>query len=244
MNEYAQEVISLIHAALSLLRRDTVSNADMIYPLQRGQTDILKADEDGVLFIDKVSRICFAALPDTEGSVSKLMAVTGVNGFAIHGAALAERFSRLVRMDVSIPYVTSVYTGKTAPSVPRVCSVKTLTEETMEEMLSLIPVKNPALLRAYAKEGLLRGATIKDEPVGFISLLPQGGMGMLHVREGFRRRGIGEVLEAQCIKELLSKGITPYGLVPEQDAPARDMSAQLGCETGETPIIMLYRKDI
>lgn len=234
----------MVHAALSLLRRDPVSNADMIYPLQRGETDILKADEDGVLFIDRVSRICFASLPDTEGSVSKLMAVTGVNGFAIHGASLAEKLSRLVRMNVSIPYVTSVYVGKTAPSVPRVCSVKTLNAESMEEMLSLIPVKNPDLLRAYAKEGLVRGATITDEPVGFISLLPQGGMGLLSVRNGFRRRGIGEMLEAQCIKELLAKGIIPYGLVPANDAPAKEMSAQLGCETGSVPIIMLYRKDI
>ena len=236
--------IDMIHAALSLLRRDPVSNADMIYPLQRGDVDILKADEDGVLFIDKVSRICFADLPDTEGSVGKLMAVTGVSGFAIHNAFLAEKFSRLVRMTVSIPYVTSVYMGKSAPSVPRICSVRTLTEEAMEEMLSLIPVKTPALLRAYTKEGLTRGAYITDEPVGFISLLPQGGMGMLAVRDGFRRRGVGEMLEAQCIKELLAKGITPYGLVPADDAPAKEMSAQLGCETGTKPIILLYRKDI
>ena len=234
----------MIHAALSLLRRDPVSNADMIYPLQRGEVDILKADEDGVLFIDKVSRLCFAMLPDTEGSVSKLMAVTGVDGFVLHNASLAEKLSRLVRMNVSIPYVTSVFTGKSAPSVPRVCSVRTMTEESMEQMLSLIPVKKPALVRAFAKEGLVRGAYITDEPVGFICLLPQGGMGLLSVRDGFRRRGVGEVLEAQCIKELLSKGITPYGLVPANDAPAKEMSAQLGCETGTTPIIILHRKDI
>ena len=234
----------MLHTALSLLRRDPVSNADMIYPLQRGEVDILKADEDGVLFIDKVSKLCFANLPDTEGSVSKLMAVTGVNGFVLHNASLAEKLSRLVRMNVSIPYVTSVFTGKTVPSVPRVCSVRTLTPESMEQMLSLIPVSDPALPLAYAKQGLARGAYITDEPVGFICLLPQGGMGMLRVRDGFRRRGIGEVLESQCIKELLAKGITPYGLVPEGDAPAKETSAQLGCETGTTPIIMLHRKDI
>ena len=48
--------------ALSLLRRDSVAYADIIYPILRGECDILQADEDGVVVLDKPSGFLFVKL--------------------------------------------------------------------------------------------------------------------------------------------------------------------------------------
>ena len=109
--------------ALSLLRRDSVAYMDMIYPILRGESDIIQADEDGQVVFDRPSSLVFANLPDTDGSVQKLMAVRGARGYVIHSDALADRFERIVRKKRVMRVTQVVYEQKQPPHVARVCSV-------------------------------------------------------------------------------------------------------------------------
>ena len=227
--------------ALSLLRRDSVANADMIYPILRGTARILQADEDGVILIDEPSALCFADLPDTDGSVQKLMALRQIRGYALHSDALADRFGRMTRVKRTLRLKQVVYEGKTAPHVARVCSIRKLQEADAPEFERLMPYDDMQELHALILSGNMYGAFIGDMPVGRIGLHAEGCMGLLAVDPDFRRRGVGEALESHLIRELLSAGRTPYGQVVRENTASMTLCREMGFTFSDGEITMLYR---
>lgn len=226
------------HRALSLLRRDSVAYADIIYPILRGNCDIIQADEDGVVVFDRPSGFLFVKLPNTEGSVQKLMQVRGVRGYNIHSDDLADRFQRIARKRRVMRVYQVVYQGKSAPSVPRVCSVRKLTEEDADAVLSRLPYDEEDIRRSLAN-GQMLGAFIDGELVGRIGVHTEGCMGQLQVMEQFRRRGIGQVLEAQLIKELLSRQITPYGQIERENTASLELARAMGFTVSDRELTIL-----
>jgi Acetyltransferases len=226
--------------ALSLLRRDSVAYMDMIYPILRGESDIIQADEDGQVVFDRPSGLVFANLPDTDGSVQKLMAVRGARGYVIHSDALADRFERIVRKKRVMRVTQVVYEQKQPPHVARVCSVRRLTEEDEEELVKTLPYDDEEEMRMLTKTGQMYGAFIAGEFAGRIGLHPEGCMGLLAVNPAFRRRGVGEALEAHLIRELLSRGITPYGQVRRDNAASMALSKALGFTFSDGEMTILF----
>lgn len=226
------------HRALSLLRRDSVAYADIIYPILRGDCDIIQADEDGVVVFDRPSGFLFVKLPNTEGSVQKLMQVRGVRGYNIHSDDLADRFQKIARKRRVMRVYQVVYQGKSAPSVPRVCSVRKLTEEDADAVLSRLPYDEEDIRRSLAN-GQMLGAFIDGELVGRIGVHTEGCMGQLQVMEQFRRRGIGQVLEAQLIKELLSRQITPYGQIERENTASLELARAMGFTVSDRELTIL-----
>ncbi len=224
--------------ALSLLRRDHVAYADMIFPVLRGDCDILQADEDGVMVFDRPSSFLFVKLPNTEGSVQKLMQVRGVRGYNIHSDDLADRFQKIIRKRKIMRVRQVVYLEKSAPSVPRVCSVRKLTEEDLEAVLERLPYDEDDIKRTISA-GQMLGAFIEGELVGRIGVHAEGCMGQLRVLDEFRRRGIGQVLEAQLIKELLSRKITPYGQVERDNTASLELARIMGFTVSDRELTIL-----
>lgn len=230
----------MVQQALTLLKRNSVDNADMIYPLLRGEAEVLKADEDGVMIVDHPSGLCFASLPDTDGSVQKLMAIRRLKGYVLHSDALADRFQRVVHKPRVLRVTQVVYEGKTAPHVARVCSVRRLTSEDADEFCSVLPYDDEEEMRQLIGMGRIYGAFINDTPAGRIGLHPEGCMGLLDVNPAFRRRGVGEMLEAYLIKELLSAGITPFGQIVRTNEASLALSRKLGLSFSREEISILY----
>ena len=224
--------------ALSLLRRDSVAYADIIYPILRGECDILQADEDGVVVLDKPSGFLFVKLPNTEGSVQKLMQARGIKGFYIHSDDLADRFQKIVRRKRVMRVRQVVYPGKAAPSVPRVCSVRKLTPDDTEDVLTLLPY-DEADARDIISSGNMLGAFLDGALVGRIAIHKEGGMGGLRVLDEYRRRGIAQVLEAQMIKEMLSSGITPYGQIERDNTASLELARAMGFSVSERELTIL-----
>ena len=224
--------------ALTLLRRDHVAYADMIFPVLRGDCDILQADEDGVMVFDRPSSFLFVKLPNTEGSVQKLMQVRGVRGYNIHSDDLADRFQKIIRKRKIMRVRQVVYLEKNAPSVPRVCSVRKLTEEDLEAVLERLPYDEDDIKRTISA-GQMLGAFIEGELVGRIGVHAEGCMGQLRVLDEFRRRGIGQVLEAQLIKELLSRKITPYGQVERDNTASLELARIMGFTVSDRELTIL-----
>ncbi len=213
---------------LSLLRRDKVAFMDMIYPVERGDCDIIQADEDGQIVYDRPSGLLFANLPDTDGSVQKLMAVRGAKGYVLHSDSLADRFNRIVRRKWVMRVRQVVYEQKLPPSVPRICSIRRLAQADGELLRQNLPYEDEADLSDILVNGEIYGAFISGELAGRIGVHREGCMGLLKVAPAFRRRGIGEALEAHLIRELKARGLTPYGQIVRGNTASEELSADLG----------------
>ncbi len=224
--------------ALELLRRDSVAYADMIFPITRGECNILQADEDGVVLFDRFSGFLFAKLPNTEGSVQKLMQVRNARGCYIHSDDLADRFQKIVRRKKVMRVRQAVYTAKKAPSEPRVCSVRLLTEADADALLKVLPYDEEDVRAAIALKQMY-GAFIGDEIVGRAGVHREGCMGLLEVAEKYRRRGIGQALDAYVIKEQLSKGLVPYAQIERDNVASTELARSLGFEFSDRELTIL-----
>ncbi len=229
----------MLQQALTILRRDKIAYADMIYPVLRGDCEVMQADEDGVVLFDRPSALVFANLPDTDGSVQKLMTIRGARGFVLHSDALADRFNRIIRKTRVMRLTQVVYESAQPPHVARVCSVRTLTDADADEVCARLPYEDESDLRLLISQGSMYGAYIGGEIVGRIGVHREGCMGLLAVSDSFRRRGVGECLEAHLIKELLHKGITPYGQIKRDNTPSLELSRELGFTFSDGEITIL-----
>ena len=59
-----------------------------------------------------------------------------------------------------------------------------------------------------------------DYPVAWILTTPDGSMGILYVREGHRRRGLGVILVKALSEKLVRNGWTPYVRVDMDNEPS------------------------
>ncbi|MBQ6647035.1 MAG: GNAT family N-acetyltransferase, partial [Clostridia bacterium] len=94
-------------------------------------------------------------------------------------------------------------------------------------------------IRRSLANGQMLGAFIDGELVGRIGVHTEGCMGQLQVMEQFRRRGIGQVLEAQLIKELLSRQITPYGQIERENTASLELARAMGFTVSDRELTIL-----
>ena len=227
------------HKALSLLRRDKVGFADMCYPIERGTAQILYAEEDGVTLIDTVSGLCFSSRAYCEDA---LMELTELNpaGYALHDKLLAAMLQNAKRFTRVIRARQVLYEGKEPPHVARVCSIRLIKPEEADEMLAIMPYADEKDFKLLCEKGLMYGAFMGDEPAGYIGTHLEGCMGLLAVRNTFRRRGVGEALEAHLIKEKLANGIPAYGQIEITNIASNYLAEKLGMSFSEDETTILY----
>lgn len=225
--------------ALTLLRRDRVAFMDMIFPVERGECDIIQADEDGQIVFDHPSGLLFANLPDTDGSVQKLMAVRGAKGYVLHSDALAQRFNRIVRRKWVMRVMQVVYEQSQAPSVARVCSIRKLGEQDAEAVRAALPYADEKDMLELIQRGDMYGAFISGELAGRIGVHREGCMGLLEVHPSYRRRGVGEALEAHLIRELRARGLPAYGQIVRDNIASIELSRALGFSVSDGEMTIL-----
>jgi len=83
-------------------------------------------------------------------------------------------------------------------------------------------------LSRLVKLRYMTGAFYGGVPAGFIGRHERGSMGLLFVEESFRRRGLGYLLEAYKINEVLSAGETPFCHIRLYNAPSLNLQKKLG----------------
>jgi tRNA (guanine37-N1)-methyltransferase len=92
--------------------------------------------------------------------------------------------------------------------------------------------------------GRLYGGYMNGEWVGFIGLHKEGTMGMLHIFEKYRRRGMGYTLEALLINRLLERGEIPYGHVVNNNQASLMLQKRIGMEKSKSTISWLSKDEI
>lgn len=84
--------------------------------------------------------------------------------------------------------------------------------------------------------GVMHGAFIEDELVGFIGCHDDGSIGMLEVSPNHRRQKIGKALEVYMINRGIELGWIPYGQVIEGNEASFALQDNLGLHTSKESI--------
>lgn len=225
-------------ACIEWLLQKKLLYMDMIEPLRRGHAVLLYSGKDGVLLQEKKSGAYMLAAVSIEAGERIL-------GEWMPGQAVPELF--VVHQEFMLPFVKeryglekemecfpAVYTRNVPLPVTRGVSIRQLGEEWLHEICEEYErADEAAYLAERLKSGTFYGAFVEEKLAGFIGMHAEGSMGMLQVKESFRRQGIAAALEADTINRMLALGWLPFCQVVTDNMASLALQEKLGLRVAE-----------
>ncbi len=229
-----------LETALEYLGPDYLLNASIIEPIKCGTVDILYAEEDCVLVRDKASGVL---MMQTENAplAEKLLRDTSERELVVaHNRELAEFLMRELGYNNPVPCYQAVYRGKPFDLKDTgELKIRLMREDEAEIAYEIYFHSIEAALE-HIRRGLVYGGYVNGEAACTIGMHMQGAMGILEVKENFRRRGYGEIMEKFLINALLGKGLVPYCHVVEGNVASLALQSKLGLEISKDLLYWLH----
>ena len=229
-------MIKDLNAALEYLNSDYLLNVSIIDPIKRGTAEVLYADRDCVMVRDKLSGAIMLQTENLELAERLLDTIPKENTHIVaHNISLAELVEKL-GYKRRVPCYQAVY-GK-APFVISDCKleIRPMKEDNAVEASDMY-FESVDEAKKHIRLGLVYGGFYNGKIAAMIGRHYQGSMGMLVVKEEYRRHGFGGIMEKFLINSLLEKGLTPYCQVIEGNTASLNLQRKIGLDISEN---MLY----
>ncbi len=223
------------------LVKDPLLHADMLDCLEDGKTEVIYSEEDGVMLR---SGHLYRVSSEREDTLRKLC---GMIKEEKHYDILAHQF-RLVSVIYEekglfelLPCRQAVYRGKKLDE-PEITGIefKPLSAEQLSFVMENYD-DDEKYIRSRIESGMI-GAFDGEKCVGFIGTHGDGSVGLLKVLPAYRRRGIGEGLEARMVNRVLEKGRLPYDHVVIGNDASMSLQKKLGMEFAKNMVVWLWKK--
>lgn len=230
--------MGLEQRARAYCKKDEWLFADMRECLNKGDAEVLYADENGVLLFDKPSGVMMFAADDNgaaKGILARFSseAILEEHDFIVaHGDgvrdAVADRFE-IERENVCFQVV---YTKKAPLPLKGTLRFKKATEKELPIIQREYDLESPENLARLCAQGKIYCAFLPEEQggdfVGFIGRHPDGSMGLLLIFPVYRRHGYAEELESYMTNVILAEGRVPYAHIIEDNFKSAALQKKLG----------------
>ncbi len=223
------------------LMGDPLLHADMLDCLSSNGAEVLYSEEDGVLLC---SKSLYRVSTKTEETLKKLCKLITSEG---HYDILAHQFKfvSVIYEEKGIfdllPCWQAVYRGEKLPE-PEIAGIK-FKPLTLEQLPFVTEnYDNDEKYIAERIECGMLGAFDGKKCVGFIGMHSDGSIGLLKVLPAYRRRGIGEGLEARMVNKVLAESRTPYDHVVIGNDASMSLQRKLGMEFAKNMVVWLWKK--
>ena len=226
-----------LNAGLEYLNSDYLLNVSIIDPILRDTAEVLYADKDCVMVRDKNSGVIMLQTENIRLAEKLLNNLPkGKNLLVAHNISLAELIENRLGYKKRVPCYQAVY-GKRLFAVPNgELEIRLMKEEDAEEA-SAMYFDSVDEAKEHIRQGLVYGGFSGGKIAAMIGRHYQGSMGLLVVKEEYRRRGFGEIMEKFLINSQLEKGLIPYCQVIEGNNASLCLQRKLGLDISEN---MLY----
>lgn len=244
------------------LMKDKRNYIHMIESLRRGRAEILFWEGDDILLYDRrcvtcmISASCREAgrrmldlMPGETRSVvtsqaflNELFCGSGHSGAGGSGGGeVLEAAPVCGRFEIHSECSQLLYTQKTPLPVQHK-DIRLLTMDQLDYVSERYSYDGRSYVEARIREGVMYGAFVEGEQVGFIGMHSEGSLGLLYVEEAYRRHGIARSLEAYMINRTLEKGWTPYGHVMVGNKGSFALQEKMGLYRSDRTVWWLERK--
>lgn len=215
--------------ALKYLMADEASHIDMIETIRRNIGDVRYGDTDGALVLNN-GGVFMMATEDMELADRLTDWLEPSFIFAVHQEwamnLLSAKFGYVPFLQ---PCHQVVYRGG-RQELDESMNIKLLAEEHIDEVAILYDTEDKGYVIERIGEKALYGAFDGKTLMGFIGTHGEGSMGFLHVKQEYRRHGVGINLEKFLINDCLDKGWVPFGQFFEKNDASRALQEKLGFE--------------
>lgn len=214
----------------------------MMENLARGKGEILFSEGKNILIYDRSCRLCMMTAESREDG-ERLLAFAPaetelfVTSQEFMNEPVCNRFSFVVYHEC----YQACYTRREALPV-RHRDIRILDMEALEYVKQHYETGAEGYLENRILNGAMYGAFAENKLVGFIGTHDDGSMGFLYVEEAYRRRGIGESLEAYNINRQREAGYTPYCHIIAGNEGSMHLQERLGLYLSKDTIWWLGEK--
>lgn len=226
------EAYSRTDRAVFYLSKDRLSHMDMLEVIRRGQTDIIRAEESGVLLYDRPSGAWMISASDVDMGERLLSEIPREEKellFAVHQDFLRDSVARRFHRNLVNECVQAVYTRKRPPACGASFRIRPLLPQDVDAVYeNYHAVHSREYLLERIRAGEMFGIDEDGGLAAFAGMHDEGSMGMLEVLPDYRRRGMGEALEAFLITRQLEKGRVPFCQVFDGNDPSLRLQKKLG----------------
>lgn len=226
-----------LSAALEYLNSDYLLNVSIIDPIKRGTVEILYADKDCVMVKDKFSG---AIMLQTENLklADRLLDTIPQSTIHIvaHNISLAELVENKLGYKKRVPCNQAVYSKKPFAIEGNGLEIRPMREDDAEEASGMY-FDSADEAKKHIRLGLVYCGVSNGKIAAMIGRHYEGSMGLLVVKEEYRRQGFGGIMEKFLINTLLEKGLTPYCQIIEGNKASLNLQRKLGLDISEN---MLY----
>ena len=225
-------------AGIEYLNGDYIINASIIDSIKRDACEIIYAGNDCVMVRDKLCGVVMLQTENLELADRLLDNLpNGENHIVAYNLALAKLVEQKLGYKKRVPCYQAVY--RKEPFVLdelRELEIRPLREEEAAQA-SETYFDSIEEAKKHIRLGLVYGGFYAGEFAAMIGLHYEGSMGLLVVKEKYRRRGFGEVMEKYLINDRLKMGRTPYCQVIEGNDASLNLQRKLGLDISQN---MLY----
>lgn len=233
--------------AVAILRDfgDPACYEQLVQTILRGYAGDVDAREDGVLVYSTRAEVTMLAWRTRSRLEEMLCRVQRTDkDVALHGAADRETVN-LVKERFALPHEQEIcqyaYYGP-IPEADENLDVRPLSMDALEFIYENYGHASRDYLRARIVDGVMLGAYIDGELVGFIGEHSEGAMGILHILPEHRREHLGLRLERAAIRRTMLLGQTPFCQVFKENDASHALQARLGMTRAKENAIWLTRE--
>ena len=178
-------------AGIEYLMGDYILNVSIIEPIKRDTAEVLYADRDCVMIRDKNSEVIMLQTENIELADKLLDTIPqSTTHIVAHNLPLAELVESKLGYKKRVPCNQAVY--KRAPFTVEKgeLEIRLMHEEDAKEASDMY-FDSVDRAKEHIRQGLIYGGYLNGKVAAMIGRHEEGSMGLLVVKEEFRRRGFG-----------------------------------------------------
>ena len=218
---------------------------DMLEALRRGDGTVAAVGNDGVLVFVRKSGAYLLAAEQGQAGEALAGAVNRASQLAVHDVSNARFLRDKLGYQDMMECWAAAYIDPAPPSSgsfdPR--RVRTLDPGDEQAVLESFPGEfEPAEVRERLRAGALHGVLERGGLQGLVGIYPEGGVGMLTVRQGLESDAAMELLlglVAYITSWCLENCLAPFAHIPVEDEALRDLYQQVGYTVWEESMYWL-----
>ena len=199
-----------IQKALDFLNKDFLSYAPMIEAIEKNDASLLSVHDYGVALHHK-DDIMQLAIANDEALLHYRNKISEGLLTVVYGNSDPEYIKKAIpNIARVVPCKQVVYTKKSPPKLKMEIDYRLLDESFLDFVFdNYSRAWNRDHTKKLLTNGLLWGAYVDNEIIGFVGRHSEGSMGLLEILPKFRRQGYGRELEHFIIGKVMNENRIP-----------------------------------
>lgn len=224
--------------ALSMLKKDTVGNIDMISAIVENRADLLYVDKECVLLREKGSGILQLKCENMKHFAKIESYLSHAQCIVVHDEQCRDALVEMgFKTDMGVYQCYYPHHSIEHPLQSDIRRLDSTYLKTITEHYHLM--NNPDYISFLIESQGIYGLFVDEELVGFIGSHDDGSMGLLEIFDAYRGKGYATQLERFLINLKLSERKIPYCQVIVGNEQSMGLQKKLGMEISKNRVYWL-----